>query len=128
MHKRTSKQSIWDRYAVSSRQETQPPPPQPNSGVIGLLLQFKAHSIFACSGPPTPDSEFEGTQPKYVPFWQRLLKRKNSTTITKRPNQKTTTAKTTKVEDLSMEEEEANIKDKAEEVVPGSCLQYFCLA
>lgn len=43
MHQRTNKQTIWDRYAVSSRQETQPPPPQPNSGVIGLFFKIKSN-------------------------------------------------------------------------------------
>lgn len=72
-------------------------------------------------GPPTPESEFEG-QPKYVPFWQRLLKRKNTTNTTpstKRP--KTTTIESTKIEteNTSMEEEESSVKDKGEEVLTG---------
>lgn len=89
----TSKQTIWDRFAVSSRQE-------PTS------LNSNAGSI----GPPT--SENEG-QPKYVPFWQKLLKRKNTTsTTTTRP--RTTTESTKIIGDLSVEEEDP--KDKGGEI------------
>jgi hypothetical protein len=85
---RNKKPSIWDRYAASSRpHETQPPPASPNAGVIG-----------------PPDSDFGG-QPKYVPFWQRLLKRKqaNVTSIatTRRPK-----VQTPDPEDLSGEAQE----------------------
>ncbi|KAI6215732.1 Protein CYN-17, isoform a [Aphelenchoides besseyi] len=81
---KNQKPSIWERYAAqqpSQPQETQPPPAAPNSGVIG---------------PPADGDEFDG-QPRYVPFWQRLLKRKhgNTTTSSKRTTATVSTTTTT---------------------------------
>lgn len=58
---RNKKPSIWDRY---SQQQQQPPasPADANAGTIG---------------PSVAGQEFDG-KPRYVQYWQRLLKRKES--------------------------------------------------
>ncbi|KAI6239270.1 hypothetical protein M3Y99_00601900 [Aphelenchoides fujianensis] len=78
---KSHKPSIWERYAA---QQPSRPPAAPNAGVIG---------------PPAEGDEFDG-QPRYVPFWQRLLKKKGGGGTTTR---KTTEAPTTTTVDSVLE-------------------------
>ena len=60
--RRNKKPSIWDRYTQQQQQQPPSTPTDANAGAIG---------------PPPAGDEFDG-KPRYVPFWQRLLKRKEN--------------------------------------------------